>query len=232
MGMKRFLAFLRGERPHKTPTGRLVAMLADRSIDLFLDIGGNSGQTGKALREYGYHGKIISFEPLPEPYALLQQAASGDLQWVVAPRMAVGRKACMITLNQSLVSEMSSVLPPAADLVRAMPSAATDRKIEAPMSTLADIIHSMCQETHRVFVKIDTQGYEHEVLLGLDPLWDRVAGFHLEMSLFPLYEGEVLFDQLITLLKGHGLEPYMLYDTAFSRTLKRQLQLDGVFFRP
>jgi FkbM family methyltransferase len=229
--MSGLLSFLRREKPHKTPMGRTVLMLADHAIDTVLDIGANKGQTGKALREHGYRGKIISFEPLPEPYALLQKAAKGDTQWVVAPRMAVGRTTGTVTLNQSVSTEMSSILPARDNLMRAMPTTEVTQKVEAPMSTLAEIISSMCGANDHIFVKIDTQGYEHDVLEGLDPLWDRVLGFHLEMSLTPLYEGEWTFDQIIPFLKERGFEAYFLYDTAFSRVLRRQLQMDGVFFR-
>jgi FkbM family methyltransferase len=229
--MSPLLSFLRREKPHKTPMGRTVAMLAERGIDTVLDIGANKGQTGQELRRYGYRGKIISFEPLPGPHALLQAAAKGDEQWMVAPRMAVGEQAGTVTLNQSVSTEMSSILPVGNNLVKAMPNAATEQEVEATVTTLVEIISSRCQPADRIFVKIDTQGYERQVLAGLGSLWNRVAGFHIEMSLLPLYEGEMLFDQIIALLKEHGFEAYLLYDTSFSKVLKRQLQLDGVFFR-
>ncbi|MFZ0506744.1 MAG: hypothetical protein WAM29_01280 [Methylocella sp.] len=53
--------------------------MRDRKITLVLDIGANKGQYGKSLRDtIGYKGRIVSFEPLREAFAILQQTAASD----------------------------------------------------------------------------------------------------------------------------------------------------------
>ncbi|MEJ0063321.1 MAG: FkbM family methyltransferase [Alphaproteobacteria bacterium] len=229
--MRKLISLFRREKPHKTVMGKIVMTLAAHGIDTVLDIGGNVGQTGKALREYGYRGRIISFEPLPEAHALLRRAARGDPGWTVAPRMAIGAAPGIATLRQSASTDMSSILPAHDALMAAIPGTAMEAKIEAPMRTLADVIVEHCAPEANIFVKIDTQGYERDVLEGLGPMWERVTGLQIEMSLLPLYNGETLFDGLIALLKARGFEPHLLFDTYFSRELVRQLQIDGVFYR-
>ncbi|MFO1083163.1 MAG: FkbM family methyltransferase [Reyranellaceae bacterium] len=54
-------------------------------------------------------------------------------------------------------------------------------------------------------VKIDVQGYEHEVLLGFGGLLQTCLGIELEAHLYPLYEGQKLLHDLIRLLEGFGL---------------------------
>ncbi|MFZ0497148.1 MAG: hypothetical protein WBE80_05265 [Methylocella sp.] len=58
---------------------RQSALMRDRKITLVLDIGANKGQYGKSLRDtIGYKGRIVSFEPLREAFAILQQTAASD----------------------------------------------------------------------------------------------------------------------------------------------------------
>ncbi len=53
--------------------------LLERHGDLIvLDVGANRGQFGIELREYGFEGKIISFEPLSAAHEKLTRAAAGD----------------------------------------------------------------------------------------------------------------------------------------------------------
>jgi hypothetical protein len=47
-----------------TQFGRFVAALQAFEINLVLDVGANEGQFGESLRESGYIGEIVSFEPL------------------------------------------------------------------------------------------------------------------------------------------------------------------------
>ena len=83
----------------------------------------------------------------------------------------------------------------------------------------------------RVFLKIDTQGYEAEVLAGAARLLERLAGIQLEMALVPLYEGERPFRAMLDELAALGFEPWLFLPGYFERKLARQLQVDGVFMR-
>jgi len=40
-----------------------IDYLKKHPVSLFLDVGGNIGQTGIAMRSQGYQGRIVSFEP-------------------------------------------------------------------------------------------------------------------------------------------------------------------------
>ena len=44
----------------------LANVIADRNIDLIVDVGANVGQYAKSLRLHGYGGRIVSFEPIAE----------------------------------------------------------------------------------------------------------------------------------------------------------------------
>ena len=51
------------------------------------------------------------------------------------------------------------------------------------------------------------------------------------MSLFPLYEGEALYLDMLNFLHERGFSPHLLVDIGYSKKLGRQLQIDGVFIR-
>jgi len=59
----------------------------------------------------------------------------------------------------------------------------------------------------KVLLKIDAQGYEHTVLKGASDRFWQVDLIECELSFVPLYDGQLLFPQMIVLLKGLGFEP-------------------------
>src|SRR5262249_39212648 len=76
----------------RVPKGRepnLLAVLPSRHVDLVLDVGANVGQFGAQLREYGYTGEILSFEPLEEVFATLAANVAADPKWT-ARKLALG----------------------------------------------------------------------------------------------------------------------------------------------
>jgi FkbM family methyltransferase len=201
-------------------------------ITCVLDVGANVGQYGARLREWDYPGRIVSFEPQAAAHAALARRAAADPAWQVAPRIALGNRAGQIELEVSAESDMSSVLPQNALLRRVSPSSAVVRKETVPLGRLDDVAGSYLAPDDRVFLKVDTQGYETQVLAGAGGLLERLAGIQLELSLVPLYEGERAFRAMLDDLAALGFEPYLFLPGYFERKLARQLQVDGVFMRP
>src|SRR5262245_60167366 len=50
----------------------LARHLRGLKIETVLDVGANEGQYGRILRRIGFRGRIISFEPLLQPFEVLQ----------------------------------------------------------------------------------------------------------------------------------------------------------------
>jgi len=55
--------------------------LSHMEINVVLDVGANVGNYARLLREVGYAGKIISFEPVPATYQQLHDAMHNDPFW-------------------------------------------------------------------------------------------------------------------------------------------------------
>ena len=58
-------------------------MLRELNVNCVLDVGANEGQYGQRLREAGYAGRIVSFEPLEVHVAPLRERAAADHNWKV-----------------------------------------------------------------------------------------------------------------------------------------------------
>jgi FkbM family methyltransferase len=222
------LTLRRKARPHEA---QLVAVLERFGVSCVLDVGANVGQYALMLRMWGYRGRIVSFEPLADAHAALSRRADADPGWQVAPRMAIGDGQGEIELEVSAESDMSSILPQSALLQRISPSSAVLRRERAPMARLESAAQPYLSPEDRVFLKIDTQGFEPRVLAGAGSLMARLCGVQLEMSLVPCYEGEIGFREMLDRLAAAGFEPYLFIPGYFERKLGRQLQLDGVFMR-
>src|SRR5262249_3969903 len=60
---------------------RRVALMKRHGINMVLDVGANTGQYGTLLRQLGFRGRIVSFEPLSDAFAALQRTAANDPFW-------------------------------------------------------------------------------------------------------------------------------------------------------
>ena len=80
-----------------------------------------------------------------------------------------------------------------------------------------------------VFIKLDVQGFESQVLDGLGEIPKNVVGFELELSLSPLYEGQVLFPALVSRIYELGFQLYCLEEVLNTNIDDRVLMYNGLF---
>jgi hypothetical protein len=98
--------------------------------------------------------------------------------------------------------------------------------------TLDGIIDEYMDRESRPYLKIDTQGYERQVLAGAGrSLTERVVGVQVECSLVPLYDREARFEEMLELMKQQGFA-LMSIEPEFSNDITGQLlQADLIFYR-
>lgn len=218
-------------RPSSDPWALLIDRIRNHRIDVVLDVGANTGQFARELREHDYSGQIISFEPLSSAHAILQRNAARDAAWTVAARGAIGSANGEVTINISKNSVSSSVLPMSRVLANSTPEASYVQTETTPLRTLDTAVQGLLKPENRVFLKIDTQGFESEVLTGADKTLLSTAIICVETSLVPLYQGQPLWRSIIERLEADG---WILWDIrhAFSDSSTGQLlQADIVFCR-
>jgi len=183
------------------------------------------------LRSGGYTGGIFSFEPLQAAHKKLGMAAAGDQSWVVATRMAVGAIDGEIEINVAGNSTSSSILDMRNAHLQAAPQSQYVGRETTPIRRLDSINHASIEGAKNILLKIDTQGYEAQVLDGANALLDRVKGIQIELSLVQLYEGQTLYLNLIQRLMGRGFELWGVFPGFVDPSNGRLMQFDGVFFR-
>src|SRR6266511_3295949 len=97
-------------RPVDCPNLRRQILLDAYRIDTVIDVGANVGQYGRRLRDAGYRGQILSFEPIPDAFHALESQAVADPRWT-CEQVAVGAVDGEAMLHVSGNSVSSSLLP-------------------------------------------------------------------------------------------------------------------------
>jgi FkbM family methyltransferase len=207
-----------------------MTMLTHHEIDTVLDVGANTGQYASTLRRAGYKGEILSFEPLSDAYAELEKKSRNDSRWRVF-NCAVGEENGEAEINIAGNSESSSLLPMLDAHLRSAPESKYRATERVKVSTLDSALENVTSKESRLFLKIDTQGYEHHVIRGARSLLQQVCLIECELSLTPLYEGQYLCHDMLNLLDGMGFKP-VHFDPVFSDLKTGHcLQVDGIFVR-
>lgn len=199
--------------------------------NVVFDIGANQGQFGNDLRSGGYNGIIVSFEPLRDAHHKLIKAAESDRAWIVHPRTAIGNQDGMTEINISANSVSSSLLPMLDTHTRFCSNSAYIDSEETPISRLDSISSSYLSPGARAFIKIDTQGFEWEVLDGAKFTLQLSQGVMLEMSLVGLYEKQHLWTELIERMQAAGFTLWAIQKGFTDPKTGRTLQMDGIFLR-
>jgi len=210
---------------------KLVASLQKFGIDLVLDVGANTGQFATEIRHCGYTGRIVSFEPLSQAHGELVQSSIGDTMWDAYPRCALGDREGEAEINIAGNSESSSILPMLEAHRSAAPQSAYQGKEVVPIKTLDEVAGPYLKDARAAFMKIDTQGFEWQVLDGARDTLQHIRGILVELSLVPLYEGQHLWLEVIDRLEAEGFTLWGFKPVFSDQTSGRTLQVDGIFFR-
>lgn len=211
--------------------GRLSRMLSHHKIDLVFDVGANTGQFAGALRAAGYTKRMVSFEPLSSAHTLLLKASRNDALWEVSHRTAIGDHEGEIEMHIAGNSVSSSVLDMLERHSSAAPKSAYVGIERAPVSCLDTVACDYLKPDSVPFLKIDTQGYEDRVLGGAVQLLEKVKGLQLELSFVPLYDGQLLHDELVERLRAIGFAIWGVWPGFCDPNSGRMLQVDVAFFR-
>lgn len=184
---------------------QLRAFIEQERIDLVLDVGANVGQFAQMLRSF-YTGTILSFEPVVSVFENLQKAASSDPDWHVY-NCALGSREGEQSINVSESTVFSSLLSSneycsqhfGAHAVGTRAESVSVRRADALLEEISPKIQGA-----RVFLKMDTQGYDTAVFEGLGTALAHVVLLQSEVSLIPIYTGMPHWTESIATYEKNG----------------------------
>jgi FkbM family methyltransferase len=207
---------------------RRVRLLEWGQVDVVLDIGANTGQYARDLRNAGYTGRIVSFEPLTEPFTILRDHTDSDRQWE-CHQIALGETEGLATMHVSGDSISSSLLPIASSHVDLEPEAGYIRDEPVAMTRLESLWDGVVRPGERPYLKLDVQAYELHVLRGAGRALARTSFVEAELSLVPMYEGGPLFHDVASFLEDRGYEMISLEGVCDDPRTGVMRQVDGIF---
>jgi len=218
--------------PSLSATAQLRQIFLNQSFDVVIDVGANKGNYVKDLRGIGYRDIIIAFEPQSSAYIELQKIANKDRKLILPPRMALGDRNGEITLNISANSESSSVVSMIDSHLKAAPDSVCIGTEVVPVRRLdAVLLDYLPSQSKSIYMKIDVQGFERQVLVGAEGILPLVKGIQLELSLTPLYKGELSISEMINQMHATGFNIYAILPAFTENSTGRAYQMDGIFIR-
>ncbi|TWU28092.1 FkbM family methyltransferase [Bythopirellula polymerisocia] len=212
------------------PVAKRAQQLRDHSIDCVLDVGANTGQYARNLRDLGYRGRIVSFEPMLKAYGTLIKNAASDRNWETL-NIALGESSGEMTIKIAENSWSSSLLDVKDSHISAMSSARCVGSETIEVKRLDDVLGGICKPGENIFLKIDTQGFEKQVLEGAQQSLPKIDMLQIEMSFVELYENQALFVEMYELVCKQGFQLTCLEDLWWDQNTGQLMQVDGVFQR-
>lgn len=219
-------------RPDESEAAQVVQALKIADINLVFDIGANTGQFARDIRQAGYDERIVSFEPLSSARAKLLAAAEHDPAWSIHDQAALGDSAGEVSIHVAANSVSSSVLPMLGAHVSAAPESAYVGIERVPVQRLDDIASDyLSPASSNLFIKIDAQGFEWQILDGAPDALGHARGLLCELSLVPLYEGQRLWREIVDRLHDEGFALWAIQKGFTDSATGQSLQMDGIFLR-
>ncbi|MCD4698004.1 MAG: FkbM family methyltransferase [Bacteroidales bacterium] len=219
--------------PSTSEALRTATILNNLNIKYVFDIGANTGQFAESLFDFNYKGTVISFEPVTSCYNTLLERSRKYPNMIVHEKCAIGDDDQLIDINVTDDSVFSSILKIKDFHARLKPKSKIVKQETVNMFRLDSIIDKYIDDKETsILLKIDTQGFEKEVLDGAKNSLKRIQGIKIEIPLVSIYENtKFTFYKIIDFLKQHNFSPYSFNIEGVNLKTGRVHTIDGLFIR-
>ena len=183
-------------------------LLSELEVDCVFDVGANKGQFGQLLRSSGFRGNILSFEPGLVAFTQLQDVAQRDGKWH-AFNLALGETEGTLPLHVMRDDVFSSFRMPTQDEDQAFGNEnQVETIVEVDIRRIKDLYDDLVLRFGfaRPFLKLDTQGFDLEIIRGAGQRLDHFVGLSSEIAVRRLYVGSPTMAQSIQAISETGFD--------------------------
>lgn len=147
-----------------------LAFIKDIQNPVIFDIGANVGQFANAILTLNPNAKVISFEPDPQVFELLQKNTK-NLQNIEGKNVGLSYEFGKLTFYVNKLSLVSSFVKPETGLLK-------------ELIVNVDTIDNIAKSYDKIdLLKIDVEGYELDVIKGCITSFEKIKYIIVEMSL-------------------------------------------------
>jgi len=184
----------------------IIKRLKYGKLSIVFDVGANEGQTVKWIRHYQAEAKIYSFEPVLSSFRKLQENTKGQKD-IIVENLALGDQAGQKIIR--LFDDYSVLNSLRDDLM--------NNKINAREETISiETIDAYCEKntiSQIDLLKIDTEGFEMNVLKGAQKMLDSgsISLIYAEVGFQQLNTRNTYFADIAEFLSDKDYYFYGLY---------------------
>lgn len=200
------------------------------NINFVIDIGANIGQYRDEIRKYGYQGDILSIEPQSSAYKILLKNSSYDKKWMVYKQCGLGDKNEKKEIFISKNSVSSSFLEMKNNHIDSAPNSISIDSEIVEIETL-DSVYKNSINNQRVFIKIDSQGYEMNIIRGGEFALRHASGLQVEVSCAELYHDQSNLEDLMDKISSLGFKIWDIVPGFRNLNDGRLLQFDLICYK-
>ncbi len=212
-------------------TQHLVNLFDRYVITTVFDVGANVGQYHDFLRQQvGFTGEVHSFEPQPQLAHLLQQRQAIDPTWEIH-NLGLGSSNGELVLNVMARDTFSSFRQPLVDAEQRFSASNTIvDEVVVPVCRMDDLFPAAIMEGKSCYLKIDTQGFDIEVLRGAPELLKMTNALQFELPIQRLYTDVPHYREMLEIVESMGFHISGLFPVSMDKDL-RAVELDCVMVR-
>lgn len=191
-----------------------MAKIVKSKNPMIFDIGANEGQTVTQFGKFFHQYQIHSFEPSPDTFKVLEENTSNNKN-VHAWNYGVGSSTGTMVLNENERHKMSSFLE-----LGERGWGKIAKKTSVDIVSIDDFLQKQGISNIDI-LKIDTQGFELEVLKGAKTSMqeNKIGLLYFEVNFVEIYKDLPSFPQLFSFCTDNGFELVAIYPIKYNNSM-------------
>jgi FkbM family methyltransferase len=211
----------------------LQQLFERQQVDLVIDVGANIGQYYNFLRNHvGYTSWVVSFEPDPNSYQQLKARLKNDARLRIIQK-ALGSEVGKAYFNLSAASTLNSFREPDFESSKhGNKMRQIVERIEVEVDLIDHLLPGLLDtlQVSRPYLKMDTQGFDLEVLRGAKISMKRFVGLQFEGSVIPIYKNMPHLTDMLAYIEPYGFRISDMFAVSKDEQL-RAIEFDCVMIR-